>query len=69
MEVPVIFIIFLFLRNCLKVTKHHIDSLILQYLQLQNALDNLEREKQTTAKVRNEANVYLSANLLLVIFD
>ncbi|VDK84808.1 unnamed protein product [Litomosoides sigmodontis] len=35
------------------------------HIELQNALDNLEKEKQATAKVKNEVNVYLSANLLL----
>uniref|UniRef100_A0A0R3RTL5 RING-type domain-containing protein n=1 Tax=Elaeophora elaphi TaxID=1147741 RepID=A0A0R3RTL5_9BILA len=33
--------------------------------ELQNALDNLEKEKQATAKAKSEATVYLAANLLL----
>ncbi|CAG9539914.1 unnamed protein product [Cercopithifilaria johnstoni] len=33
--------------------------------ELQNALNNLEREKQATAKAKDEANVCLAANLLL----
>ncbi|EFO22820.2 hypothetical protein LOAG_05668 [Loa loa] len=33
--------------------------------QLQNALDNLEKEKQAAAKAKDEANICLAANLLL----
>ncbi|KAL3995670.1 Ring finger domain family protein [Acanthocheilonema viteae] len=33
--------------------------------QLQNALDNLEKERLATAEAKNEANAYLAANLLL----
>uniref|UniRef100_A0A1I8EF82 RING-type domain-containing protein n=1 Tax=Wuchereria bancrofti TaxID=6293 RepID=A0A1I8EF82_WUCBA len=33
--------------------------------QLQNALDNLEKEKQAVAEAKNEANAYITANLLL----
>ncbi|VIO94684.1 conserved hypothetical protein,hypothetical protein [Brugia malayi] len=33
--------------------------------QLQNALDNLEKEKQAVAEAKDQANVYITANLLL----
>ncbi|MCP9263827.1 hypothetical protein DINM_006892 [Dirofilaria immitis] len=38
---------------------------ILQWLELQNALANLEKEKQATAKAKDEINICLATNLLL----
>lgn len=42
---------------------------MLQYLQLHTASENLEKAQQAATKAKNEADVCLAENLLLVLFS